>query len=283
MQAKQVVMNPFSLKFLDPTRPGPSVGAEAADPWSHVARRSSINEAEAVELRYPNYRRIRIMVNPTMRLFMRLRMRGLHHVPRRGPVILAANHLSHVDPVMVIMASRRKAHYLAKDGHFESGPRRWLMRATGQIETNRESGAQDALESAVALLRAGRAVGIFPEGTRSKRTEAPFLLEAKTGVARLASSVPEATVVPVALQGTREMMTPSDHALPRLWRPVHIHIGAGISWRSWLSHPDGGAMSDADVEALGALDDAELRARVGTLHRRFTNQLMASLRHLGAP
>jgi len=152
MQAKQVVMNPFSLKFLDPTRPGPSVGAEAADPWSHVARRSSINEAEAVELRYPNYRRIRIMVNPTMRLFMRLRMRGLHHVPRRGPVILAANHLSHVDPVMVIMASRRKAHYLAKDGHFESGPRRWLMRATGQIETNRESGAQDALESAVALL-----------------------------------------------------------------------------------------------------------------------------------
>jgi hypothetical protein len=79
------------------------------------------------------------------------------------------------------------------------------------------------------------------------------------------------------------MMTPSDHTLPRLWRPVHIHIGAGMSWRSWLNHPDGGAMSDAEVEALAALDDAELRARVGHLHRRFTDQLMASLRHLGAP
>ena len=53
------------------------------------------------------------------------------------------------------------------------------MNATGQIETHRESGARDALSSAVALLEANKAVGIFPEGTRSKRTEAPFLLEGK--------------------------------------------------------------------------------------------------------
>ncbi len=259
------------------------MGVTEQDPWSLVARRCSIIQTEAVELRYPNYRRLRIIVNPTMRLLMRLRMQGLHHVPRRGPVILAANHLSHVDPVMVIMASRRKAHYLAKDGHFESGARRWLMRATGQIETKRESGAQDALENAVALLRAGRAVGIFPEGTRSKRTEPPFLLEGKTGVARLASSVPEAIVLPVALRGTREMMTPSNHDLPRLWRKVHVRIGAGISWQAWLKHPDGGGMSDNDIEALAALEDEELRSRVGQLHRRFTDQLMESLRHLGAP
>ena len=90
---------------------------------------------------------------------------------------------------MVIMATRRKAHYLAKDGHFVSGPRKWLMNATGQIETHRESGARSALSSAVALLEADKAVGIFPEGTRSKRTESPYLQEGKTGVARLADAL----------------------------------------------------------------------------------------------
>ncbi len=251
------------------------------DAWSRVVARRGIEAADSVALRYPNYHRLRTAVNPTMRLFMRLRMHGLHHVPRRGPVILAANHLSHVDPVMVIMASRRKAHYLAKDGHFESGPRKWLMNATGQIETHRESGAKDALANAVALLHAGKAVGIFPEGTRSKRTEAPFLLEGKTGVARLASTVPGALVVPVALQGTREMMTPSDHSFPRFWRPVHIRIGAGISWSTWLRK--GAMLTDEEVDAIGDLPDEELDERVAELQRMFTDQLMASLRHLGAP
>lgn len=251
--------------------------------WATIVARSGIRSAEQVELRYPNYRRIRVLLNPFMRLCLRLRMHGLHHVPRHGPVILAANHLSHVDPIMVIMATRRKAHYLAKDGHFVSGPRKWLMNATGQIETHRESGAREALSSAVALLEANKAVGIFPEGTRSKRTEAPFLLEGKTGVARLAATVPHATVVPVALKGTRDMMQPSVHKFPRFWRRVNITIGLGTTWKEWLEHPDGASLEDAEVVDMAAMSDDDLDAKMAVLQRQFTDQLMASLKHLGAP
>ena len=251
--------------------------------WATIVARSGIRSADKVELRYPNYRRIRVLLNPGMRLFLRLRMRGLHHVPRHGPVILAANHMSHVDPIMVIMATRRKAHYLAKDGHFVSGPRKWLMNATGQIETHRESGARDALSSAVALLEANKAVGIFPEGTRSKRTEAPFLLEGKTGVARLAATVPHATVIPVALVGTRDMMQPGAHKFPRFWRRVHITIGRGTTWGTWLSHPSGAGLADDEVVAMAAMSDDELDSKMAVLQRQFTDQLMASLKHLGAP
>ena len=83
--------------------------------------------------------------------------------------VLAANHLSHVDPLVVILASRRRTHYLAKDGHFRNAALRTFMRATGQIETNRETGGADALSSAAVVLHANRALGIFPEGTRSRR------------------------------------------------------------------------------------------------------------------
>ena len=255
----------------------------AKQAWTTVVARSGIRSADQVELRYPNYRRLRVLLNPGMRLFLRLRMRGLHHVPRRGPVILAANHLSHVDPIMVIMATRRKPHYLAKDGHFVSGPRKWLMNATGQIETNRESGARDALSSAVALLEADKAVGIFPEGTRSKRTQQPYLLEGKTGVARLAATVPHATVVPVALIGTRGMMQPSTHKFPRLWRRVNITIGRGVTWEEWLLHPDGADLETAEVIAMAEMEDDDLNAKMAVLQRQFTDQLMASLSHLGAP
>ena len=65
---------------------------------------------------------------------------------------LAVNHLSHVDPLVVILASRRRTHYLAKDGHFRNVALRTFMRATGQIETNRETGGAEALSSAAVVL-----------------------------------------------------------------------------------------------------------------------------------
>ena len=112
-----------------------------------------------------------------------------------GATILAANHLSHADPIAVIAAARRTTHYLAKDGHFSNPMTRFVMHATGQIETHREAGGSDALAGAANILINGKALGIFPEGTRSKRKEAPFLLPGKTGVARLAAAHPHAVVV----------------------------------------------------------------------------------------
>ncbi|MBT3657867.1 MAG: 1-acyl-sn-glycerol-3-phosphate acyltransferase, partial [Euryarchaeota archaeon] len=85
---------------------------------------------------------------PFFRMILRVKIRGISNVPKSGPTILAANHLSHVDPLVVILASRRKTHYLAKDGHFRNFALASFMRATGQIETNRETGGSEALSSA---------------------------------------------------------------------------------------------------------------------------------------
>ena len=134
------------------------------------------------------YNFLRLSVVPIFRFLIRVRIRGDSNIPRKGAVILAANHLSHVDPILVILSSRRTTHYLAKDGHFKKAWTRFVMKSTGQIETQRESGGLDALSSAADVLDQGRALGIFPEGTRSKHEEAPFLLPGKTGVARLAAS-----------------------------------------------------------------------------------------------
>ena len=88
---------------------------------------------------------------PFFRMILRVKIRGINNVPKSGPTILAANHLSHVDPLVVILASRRKTHYLAKDGHFKNFALRTFMRATGQIETNRETGGGEALSSAAVV------------------------------------------------------------------------------------------------------------------------------------
>ena len=233
--------------------------------------------------RYLFYNFLRLTLGPTFRFLLRLRIRGEHHIPRKGPVILAANHLSHVDPIMVILASRRTTHYLAKDGHFEKLGTRFVMKSTGQIETQRESGGLDALSSAADVLDQGRALGIFPEGTRSKRTKAPFLLPGKTGVARLAASYPNSVVVPIALLGTRAMMEPQKHKLPRLYKRVTIQSGEGVTWYQWLTDVNGGNQSAASLKELAEKEEHEIRSELASMYRRFTDQLMGSILALGAP
>jgi 1-acyl-sn-glycerol-3-phosphate acyltransferase len=233
--------------------------------------------------RYLFYNFLRMTVGPTFRFLLRMRIRGEHHIPRKGPVILAANHLSHVDPIMVILSSRRTTHYLAKDGHFEKWWTRFVMKSTGQIETQRESGGLDALSSAADVLDQGRALGIFPEGTRSKRTEAPFLLPGKTGVARLAASYPNSVVIPIALLGTRGMMEPQKHKLPRLHRPVTFQSGEGVTWYQWLTDVNGGNQSVSSLKQLAEKEEHEIRSELASLFRRFTDQLMGSIQALGAP
>lgn len=231
----------------------------------------------------PVYSLLRLFLSPFLRSCLRWKLYGTHHIPRRGSSILAANHLSHVDPVAVIAAARRTTHYLAKDGHFSNPWTRLIMKATGQIETEREQGGSEALRSAATVLSKQHALGIFPEGTRSKRNEPPFLLEGKTGVARLAASYPTSTVIPIAMRGTRQMMQPNVHKIPRLHRPLSLHIGKGVTWLEWLEHELGGNMNVENLQILATKDVPEIRSTLSSLYRRFTDQLMGSLAALGAP
>lgn len=231
----------------------------------------------------PGYSIIRFIFSPIIRGLARIKATGSEHIPGQGATIFAANHLSHVDPILVIASSRRKVHYLAKDGHFKNFFLRMFMNLTGQIETHREAGGDEALASASDVLASNSALGIFPEGTRSKRTEKPFLLPGKTGIARLAASFPHAKVIPVALVGTREMMAPQADKLPKLWKSVNVNFGRNITWLEWLADPNGGAMNIEMLEQLQQKDKHEIKSTIAGLYRKFTDQLMQSISSLGAP
>lgn len=231
----------------------------------------------------PGYSIIRFIFSPIIRALARIKATGSEHIPGGGATILAANHLSHVDPILVIASSRRKVHYLAKDAHFKNFLLRAFMNLTGQIETHREEGGDEALASAADVLVSNAALGIFPEGTRSKRTEKPFLLPGKTGIARLAASFPHASVIPIALIGTREMMAPQKDKFPKIWLPIHVNYGQRISWLDWLASPEGGAMTPESIKQLADLDNHQIKSAIAKLYRKFTDQLMQSINSLGAP
>ena len=129
------------------------------------------------------YKALMQVTPPVVRSMTNVRYEGIERIPKIGPVILAGNHTSHIDPIVKIMGARRPVHYLAKAEHFEDKTFQKLMTSTGQIETVRETGGAEALAMAVDVLEGGGVMGIFPEGTRSRRTEAPFLQRGKTGVA----------------------------------------------------------------------------------------------------
>ena len=253
------------------------------DAWQALESHWFIPPTGEVLQKTPSYSFLRMFLSPFLRPVLNAKLVGLHNIPRKGAVILAANHLSHVDPILVIAAARRTTHYLAKDGHFKNGLLRFVMRATGQIETKRDEGGEGALSSAADVLSEGQALGIFPEGTRSKRTDAPFLLPGKTGIARLAASYPGAVIVPIALTGTRNMMKPQDHKLPRLWRRIGLSAGVGITWMQWLEHENGGGMTSTQLLELAEMEDHEIRSSLANLYRKFTDQIMASISTLGAP
>ena len=231
----------------------------------------------------PLFYRILMRVFPPMvRSLTNVRYEGLHNLPRNGAVILAGNHTSHIDPIVVIMGARKPVRYLAKSEHFDGGITKIAMLTTGQIKTNREAGGGGALAEAVDVLKDGGWMGIFPEGTRSRREEPPFLQQGKTGVARLGAKFPHAKIVPLAIIGAREFMEPGKMRI-RLFAPVTVRIGEPISFAEWVGSPEGGSMDEGELLNLLEQESGEIQRRMGEIYRNFTDQLMSSIRLMGAP
>ncbi len=140
---------------------------------------------------------------PLARLYLRPEVQGRAHVPRTGPVILAANHLSFLDSLVIPLLAPRPVAFLAKAEYFRRGRlSRPVFLALDAIPVERDGyrSAQAALESALDWLHTRGAFGIHPEGTRSRDGR---LYRGRTGVGwlALASGAP---VIPVAVRGTEK-------------------------------------------------------------------------------
>lgn len=146
------------------------------------------------------YRLAMGVCSPVVRWWGRLEVSGLERLPASGPVLLAGNHDSYWDPVAIGIAGlpRRQIQALAKSSLWKVRGLDRVLDGMGQIPVDRGAGDARALDRAIAELRAGACIGVFPEGTRSLGRE----LRARSGFGRLAEAVPEARIVCVTVAGT---------------------------------------------------------------------------------
>lgn len=139
----------------------------------------------------------------------RVRVHGRERMPATGPVVVVANHSSMVDGPILFGELPRRVVFLIKQEMFR-GPAGWFLRRIGQLAVRRGEADRAPLLAAQKVLKAGGAVGVFPEGTRGSGDVA----SAQQGAAWLARSA-DAVVVPVACRGT--LRPPGS---PRRFRPV---------------------------------------------------------------
>jgi 1-acyl-sn-glycerol-3-phosphate acyltransferase len=167
-----------------------------------------------------------VLIGPPMRLATRMSVQGREHVPDEGALIVASNHLSFIDSIVIPLASRRQVHFLGKAEYFQGhGLRgaavRWFHSTAGTIPVDRADprAAAGSLELAEAVLRRGEAFGVYPEGTRSPDGR---LHRGRTGVARMALAT-GATVLPAAVIGTDKVQPPGSNA----FHPAKVTVRFG--------------------------------------------------------
>ena len=165
----------------------------------------------------PVYWLTRALLQPAIHVYFRLRRAGRQHIPA-GPMILAANHRSFLDPFVIGCCLRRPVYFVAKKELFENRLLGWFLNCCGAFPVRRGESDEESVQTALMLLERGEAVVIFPEGTRIREGG---LGEPKRGVGRMALQS-AAPVIPIAVIGT-------ERARPRrvLIRPVKVVVRCG--------------------------------------------------------
>lgn len=152
----------------------------------------------------PAFRSVMLSAAPVTKGWGRLRVTGLEHIPLTGPLLIAGNHDSWWDPIVIGQAamSRRQIRALAKQELWSNRVVGRVLDGMGQIPVDRGRTGAHALVSAISELRAGACIGVFPEGTRSRGRD----IRARSGIGWIASAVPNAQVVCATVEGTTDVV-----------------------------------------------------------------------------
>jgi 1-acyl-sn-glycerol-3-phosphate acyltransferase len=191
------------------------------------------------------------------RVYCRWRVFNAENVPLTGPVIIASNHESFLDPPLVGAATKREINYLARESLFRFPGVGWVLRNVNAVPVDREGGGAAGLRAILDRLLKGDAIILFPEGTRSRTGE---LQAAKSGIG-LTVIKSEAPVVPVRVFGTFEALG-RHHIFPRP-RKVIVKFGEPMHF--------------AELRAEAATCS---KKRLKEIYQQIANELMSAIARL---
>ncbi|MFF7407210.1 MULTISPECIES: lysophospholipid acyltransferase family protein [Streptomyces] len=196
------------------------------------------------------FRLIKAVLGPIMRLMFRPQVEGMENIPGDGPVILAGNHLTFIDSIVLPVVTKRQVLFIGKDEYVTGKGLKgrlmaWFFTGVGMIPVDRDgaNGGVAALMTGRRVLEEGKVFGIYPEGTRSPDGR---LYRGRTGIARL-TLMTGAPVVPFAMIGT-DKLQPGGNGMPRPGK-VTVRFGPAMEF----SRYDG---MDRDRYVLRAVTDS---------------------------
>ena len=162
------------------------------------------------------YKLVKPLLGLLFKFYYHPKFIGKENIPKDGPIIVVGNHVHLMDQCGPIVSTKRILHYMAKKEYFD-GKSRWFFKMTGCISVNRSIHDDVAKEEALNVLRDGKALGLFPEGTRNK-TDA-FLLPFKFGAVSMAKKT-DAYLVPFAVTGDYKFR--SKNLVYRIGKPFKV-------------------------------------------------------------
>jgi 1-acyl-sn-glycerol-3-phosphate acyltransferase len=213
----------------------------------------------------PLYHVAEWVLRPVVVPWFRWHFEGMEHIPANGPLLVAANHISYFDPLVVALAvdnAGRRPRFLAKSELFDSPVLRSVLEGTRQIKVERGSGSSAPVDEALAALRDDQVVVVYPEATITKNPDfSP--MQGKTGIARLALAS-EVPVMPFAVWGTQPVWQRGGRRNLKYGRPIWGKASAPLDLSEFSDRRDDPAtlrkVTDRIMEEIAGLV-ADLRAR----------------------
>ena len=172
------------------------------------------------------YELVRVLTAPARRVLVRLDVEGAEHLPESGPAIVVANHLSFFDSVALMFELPRPVAFVGKAEYADNPVTRWLFCGAGMIPVRRQdpSDLPHMFDEVAGVLGRGEAIGVFPEGTRSRDGR---LHRGHVGAAHLALTT-GAPIVPAGIIGTDKVL-PTGARFVRPFQHVTIRLGEPIA------------------------------------------------------
>lgn len=168
------------------------------------------------------YRAVRAIFGPVFRLIYRVRVTGLENIPAEGGVLIASNHISMLDPILLGAAIGRPIRFMAKSSLFRIPVLHGLLKLLGAFPINRGSADPTSLRTAINSIKEGDAVGIYPQGTRYKKKD-PRETQTRSGAGLIVYRA-GCDVIPVSIK------TKNYNVIP--FRKVYITVGKPLDHAS---------------------------------------------------